>query len=253
MVVEVRRIIGIVSGKGGVGKTVATINLGLALSRFDKDVTLIDADVSASNLGLQLGLYSFPKTLQDVLIGRSRIEEVMYDHLGLKLIPSSISLDSIDANTRRLRTVLKNLSGIVLIDSPPGLSSDALAVIDACNEIIVITTPEIQTMANAVKVIHIAKEKKKAILGIVINRYKEGRYELSEEEIQTMAEVHILGKIPEESSVKKSLFEKVPLINYDPYNKAAIEFNNLAALLLETKYEPPKFAFFNRLLSRFKK
>jgi len=251
-VVKVRRIIGIVSGKGGVGKTVATINLGLALSRFDKDVALVDADVSASNLGLQLGLYSFPKTLQDVLIGRSRIEEAMYDHLGLKLVPSSISLDSIDTNTRRLRTVLKTLNGIVLVDSPPGLSSDALAVIDACNEVIVITTPEIQTMANAVKVIHIAKERKKDVLGVVINRYKEGRYELSGGEMETMAEVPILGKIPEESAIKKSLFEKVPLIDYAPYSKAAIEFNNLAALLLETRYESPKFAFFNRLLSRFK-
>ena len=252
MVDKMNRIIGIVSGKGGVGKTVATINIGLALSRFDKDVTLVDADVSASNLGLQLGLYSFPKTLQDVLIGKSRIEEAMYDHLGLKLVPSSISLDSIDANIGRLRTVLKNLSGIVLIDSPPGLSFDAVAVIDACNEIIVITTPEIQTMANAVKIIHTAKEKKKNILGIVINRYKDNRFELSDEEMETMAEVPILGKIPEESSVKKSLFKKVPVVDYDPYSKAAIEFNSLAALLLGINYEPPKFAFFNRLLSRFK-
>jgi septum site-determining protein MinD len=244
------RIIGIVSGKGGVGKTVTTINLGLALKGFNQKVTIVDADVTSSNLGLQLGLYSFPKTLQDVLIGKSRIEEAMYDYHGLKLIPSSISLDSIDANVRRLKTVLKKLDGIVLVDSPPGLSTDAMAVIDACDEIIVIVTPEIQTMANAVKVIHVAKEKKKQVLGVVINRYNKDRYELSEGEVEIMAETKILVMIPEDLAIRKSLFNKIPLMDYNPYSRAAIEFNSLAASLLGIEYRKPEF--FKRLISRFR-
>jgi septum site-determining protein MinD len=252
MVVKVRRIIGIVSGKGGVGKTVTTINLGIALSRLGKNVTIVDADLTASNLGLQLGLYSFPNTLQDVLTGKVRIKKALYDHMGMKLVPASISIGSIDSNARRLKNTVKNLDEITLIDSPPGLGSDALATIDACNEVLVITTPEIQTMANAVKAIHIAREKKKDVLGIVINRCKNDRYELSEDEMLAMAETSILGKIPEEPAVKKSLFEKVPLIAYAPYCKASIEFNRLAAQLLNMDYEPPKFAFFNRLVYRLK-
>jgi septum site-determining protein MinD len=249
-VAEMNRIIGIVSGKGGVGKTVTTINLGLSLSSLGQKVTIVDADVTSSNLGLQLGLYSFPKTLQDVLIGKSKIEEAMYDYHGLKLIPSSICLDSIDTNVRRLKTVLKKLDNIVLVDSPPGLSNDAMAVLDACDEIIVIVTPEIQTMANAVKVIHVAKEKKKQVLGVVINRYNKDRYELSEGEVEIMAEAKILGKIPEDTAVRKSLFNKIPLMNYNPYSRAASEFNRLAASLLGVEYRKPEF--FKRLVSRFR-
>ncbi len=252
MVAEMKRIIGIVSGKGGVGKTVSTVNLGIAMSKFNKKVTLIDADVTASNLGLQLGLYSFPKTLQDVLSGKARIENAIYEHRGLKIVPSSISIGSIDTNMRRLKNIVKDLDGIILIDSPPGLSSDSLAVMDACDEILVIATPEIQTMANAVKVIHLAKEKKKRVLGIVINRYEEDRYELSDEDMITMAEVSIMGKVPEDHAVRKSLFEKIPLLDYEPSSKAAIEFKRLAAHLLNEKYEPPRFAFLSRLLDRFR-
>ena len=244
-----KRIIAVISGKGGVGKTFITINLGLAMLRFGRKVTLVDADVSASNLGLQLGLYSFPKTLQDVLVGKARIENATYEHLGMKLIPSSISISSIDANIRRLKKVLNSLDNIVLIDSPPGLSSDALSVIDSCNEVLVISVPEVQSMANAVKVVHMARQKKKDVLGIVVNRHKD-RYELSDSEIETMAESSILAKLPEEQSVSRSLFEKTPLLDYDPCSRASVEIKKLAAGLLEIEYEPPRFLFFNRLLGR---
>ena len=73
-----QKIIAIVSGKGGVGKTFVSINLASALHQFGEKVTIVDADVSASNLGLHLGYYSFPVKLQDVLAGNMVIGRNCY-------------------------------------------------------------------------------------------------------------------------------------------------------------------------------
>ena len=84
------RIIGVVSGKGGGGKTVTTINLSAALMGFGKNVIAIDADVKMSGLGLQLGMYYFPVTLNDVLGNRGTIHESLYIHSsGLRIIPAN--------------------------------------------------------------------------------------------------------------------------------------------------------------------
>ena len=84
------KTIGIVSGKGGVGKTTFVTNVGLSLIELEKDVVVVDADLSTSNLGLQLGFYQFPIGLQDVLEGNVPITNAIYTHpSGLKIIPAT--------------------------------------------------------------------------------------------------------------------------------------------------------------------
>jgi len=247
------RIIGIVSGKGGVGKTVTTINLALSLQQLGQKVTIVDADTTAANLGLQLGVYSFPTTLQDVLKGDENIHKSIYTHpLGLKIIPSSISLDSINADLSSLRGALAGLDGIVLVDSPPGLSQDALFVMEACNEFIIVSTPEIQTMTNALKVARVALDTEKSIIGFIVNRCSDEKYELSLPEIKIMCDGPILSKIPEDGNIKRSLFEKTPLVSYRPFSPASIEFQKLACCLIGQEYERPKNLSLNMLIGRIK-
>ncbi len=251
---QTRRTIGIVSGKGGVGKTVVTANLGLALNKLEGDVTVVDADITASNLGLHLGTYSFPVTLQDVLNRESRISKATYvTSTGFMVIPSSISVGSIHANVSKLKNTLKKLSGIVLVDSPPGLDKESLKTVSACNEIIVVATPDMPAMTNAMKTIQIAKKMKKDVLGIVVNRYNNDGYELSPDEIEILCGVPTLCKIPEDPEMRKSLFVRSPIINYNIYSKATIEFHKLAAKLLSKDYQPPNFLSMRRFLRRFKK
>ncbi len=247
------RIIGIVSGKGGVGKTVTTINLGLALHQLGENVTIVDADTTVANLGLQIGICSFSTTLQDVLKGTDNINKAVYTHpMGLKIIPSSISLESINADLSELKPALNDLDGLVLIDSPPGLSADALSVLDACDEVIIISTPELQTMANALKVARVALDMEKLVLGIIVNRYNGGKYELNHTEITAMCDAPVLSKIPEDINVKRSLFEKTPIISYSPYSGPSIEFQKLACDLAGQQYRPPKNLRMKKIITGIK-
>ncbi len=244
------KIIGIVSGKGGVGKTTFTANLGLAITQLGKDVVAVDADLSTSNLGLQLGFYQFPLGLQDALEGNIGILNAIYTHpSGFKVIPASISLDYLSKNPTpyRLKSVLSDLNGIVLIDSPPGLREDALLVLKACDELLIVTNPEIPAVTDALKVIKVAREMGKEPLGIVVNRVKD-KFELTTEEIEEMTDLKVIGRIPEDKNIKRSMFEKTPIVHLKPHSKSAIEFNKLAAALIGAEYSPP--GRFRRLLSR---
>ncbi|MFH0961922.1 MAG: AAA family ATPase, partial [archaeon] len=83
------RVIGIISGKGGVGKTTLVSNLGAVLAEeFKKDVVVLDCNFTTSHLGLYLGLYQTPITLNTVLQGKAELEDAIYTHRsGMKVIP----------------------------------------------------------------------------------------------------------------------------------------------------------------------
>jgi len=243
-----KRIIGVVSGKGGVGKTVLTANLGLALTELVKDVTVIDADMSVSNLGIQLGTYEPALGLQEVLNGEVDIDDsIIFHSSGLRFIPSSIS------NKRRftfkpfrLRTMLRNLDGLILLDAPPGLGDEVFSVVAACNEVLVVTNPEVPAITDAIKIIDFAKEMKKNVLGVAVNR-KRHKFELSNEEIEELCGAPVVATIPEDHQLKRSIFEKTPVVQYKPMARSSVEFRKLAASITGTKYKQPKFLKLRRI------
>jgi septum site-determining protein MinD len=246
------KIIGIVSGKGGVGKTTLTANIALALQRFGKDVVAVDVDLSTSNLGLQLGFYQFPLGLQDALDGNIGILNAIYTHpSGLKVVPASISLNYLSKNPTpyRLKSVLSDLNGIILIDSPPGLREDALLVLKACDDLIIVTNPEIPAVTDALKVIKVAREMGKEPLGIVINRVRD-KFELTTEEIEEMCDLNVIGRIPDDKHVRRSMFEKTPIVSLRPLSKSSVEFQRIAAALIGAEYSPPGMLGLRRLMSR---
>jgi len=237
------KIIGVISGKGGVGKTTFVANVGLALIELEKDVVVIDADLSTSNLGLQLGFYQFPLGLQDVLEGNIAITSAIYTHpSGLKIIPASISLNYLNKvpTPYRLKSLLNDLRGLVLVDSPPGLREDSMLVLKASDDILIVTNPEIPAVTDALKAIKIAREMGKEPMGIILNRAKD-KYELSPKEIEGMCDVPVIGVIPEDKNVKKSLFEKTPLLKYRPFSPASIAFRKIASNLIGQEYYSPSF------------
>ncbi len=246
------KIIGIVSGKGGVGKTVTALNIGLALQQFGESVVVADADITASNLGMHLGYYSFPNSIQEALKGNIDIDKALFmHHTGLNVVPAAIDLKSLDASVMRLRSVLQHLPyDYVILDAPPGLDSESINVINACDSLIIVTQPEIPTVTNAVKVVRVAEDLKKNIIGVVITRMGESKYNLSPEEVEMMLEAPIIGIIPEDETIKESIFNKTPVVAHSPYSDAAIEYKKLAAKLIGKTYEPPKFLKLRRFFGR---
>jgi len=250
------RIIGIVSGKGGVGKTITTINLSAALMEFKRNVIAVDADIKMSGLGLQLGMYYFPFSLNDVLKGQGKLFEALYIHSsGLRIIPASLNVD--DVKISNLKQVLEDPfleNNVVLIDSPPGFEKNTLAVLKTCPELVIVTTPEIPAITEALKVISITEKVGSFPIGLIVNMYKKGESDqINLKEIQAICGLPIIGVIPEDDNIKKSVFKGVPAVCLNPYAPSSIAFKKIAASLIEEEYVPPRAPLLKRIFRRFRK
>jgi len=247
------RVISVLSGKGGVGKTVTVSNLGAALVKHGKNVIILDANVTTPNLSLHLGIPFYPITLHDVLKKKMPVESAIYYHSsGLKIIPASLSVDAMkDVDVDRLEGVLWNLLGkadIVIVDAAPGLGKDALAAMNVADELIIVTNPEIPAVTDALKTIKIAEENGTKVLGAVINRVRGLKHELSASDIKSMLGVPIIAIVPEDIAVPRSITYKTPVIHHRPTSRAAKEFRRLATRIVgEPWVETKRRSFFDRL------
>lgn len=251
------RIIGLVSGKGGVGKTSMAVNLGIALNQEGAEVTVVDADFSASNLGVYLGRYDHPVKIQKVLNGEAEVESAIFRHpTGVKAITSSNEINQVEPDTSQLRDILEKAaeeSDYVLVDCPPGLDSTVENILMACDEIMIVTMPTQTAGVNAAQIIEKAKEQRKPILGTVLNKVEgDPEKELVEREVEMMTESHIMAQIPYDNTMKESLFENEPAVLYEPLSEVSIEIKRLAANLEGKEYEAPRFAKIKRKLNNFK-
>jgi len=231
------RIISVLSGKGGVGKTTLVSNLGAALVKKGKNIIIIDGNVTTPNLSLHLGIPFYPITLHDVLKKKIPIESAIYHHeSGLKIIPASLSYEAVkDINLEKFQAVLLSLLGkadIVIVDAAAGLGREALAAINVADDLIVVTNPELPAVTDALKTIKIAEENGTKVLGVVVNRIRSLRHELSLNEIKSMLEVPIIAAIPEDLAVPRSIAKKIPVVHHKPNSRASIEFHRLAARIV---------------------
>jgi septum site-determining protein MinD len=249
------RIIGVISGKGGVGKTTVVANLGAILaSDFKKDVVIVDCNITTSHLALYLGMYYCPVTLNQVLKGEAKIEDAMYEYhiSGLRVIPSSLSLGDLKgSDIAKLKHSLKSLFGktdIILLDSAPGLGREAMATLQAADEVIFVNTPFVPSTMDIMKCHQIVNEMGLKPLGVVLNMVGKEKYELGREEVEQIAEIPVISLIPMDKNVLKSLALKVPVYLFSPNSPASIEMKKLAAKLIGKEYRPPNlFSAFLRL------
>ena len=220
------KIYAIISGKGGVGKTTSTINLGHSLNMLGEDVIIIDGNLTTPNIGIHLGAPIVPITLNHVLDGQAKLEDAIYEHeSGTKIIPASLSLNEAEKiNYKKLEEVSKNLKKItnyVLIDSAAGLGEEARAIINCCDEIILITNPEMSAVTDALKTIKLAEEVGKPVKGVIITRYRGNKFDMSISNIKDMLEVPLLGIIPEEDAIRESQIMKNAVIHTHPRSESA--------------------------------
>ena len=246
-VVEKRiRTIGIVSGKGGTGKTTTTLNLAGALMSLNQNVISVDADVKMAGLGLQLGMYNFSNTLNAVIKNNRNILEALHIHsTGLRIIPASLNVEAIDlSNLYKMFENFLTDNSIVLIDSPPGLEENSLQVLESCKEVIVVTNPEFQSVTNSIKVIDRAKKLGVKPLGIIVNRCsnRESHKKITRE-INSVCEIPVLGIISEDKSIQESIFKRTPNIFLNPYSHSSVTFRKIAAEISGKTYQPSKLSF----------
>ena len=169
------RYILISSGKGGTGKSTTAINLGIALNNFGKNVVIVDANLTTPNIGLYLGVPIVPITLHDVMLNKNNINDSIYLHRsGTKIIPGSISLDSLGKiKLNMLKRKLKDIDDdvdFVIMDCAAGLGKESLSALEACDEVLIVTNPELPAVTDALKMIKISEDYGKNILGVVLSR-----------------------------------------------------------------------------------
>jgi len=248
------KIIGIISLKGGVGKTSSVANLGAVLaSEFGKKVLVIDANFSAPNLALHLGLVEPEVTIHDILLNRANVNEAIYEHgAGFHLIPGAYVSKKV--NPHRLKqkiSYLKDYYDVILIDSSPNLNEEILATMIASDELLVVTSPDYPTLSTTLRAVRLAKQRRTPITGLILNRVRKKKFELSREDIEEAAQVPVLSVLPEDINVLEAIANTTPVALHKPKANAAIEYKKLAACLIGEKFEDPRLWF--KLKSIFKK
>jgi len=245
------KIIGVLSLKGGVGKTSTVATLGAAIAGFGRKVLLVDGNFSSPNLGLHLDIIDPEVTLHHVLSREVNIKDAICKLENFDVIPSSV-FTKININPLKLKDNIKGLKrkyDVILIDSSPALSEETLAVILASDELLVVTTPDYPTLSTTLKAVKIAKERGTPIIGLVLNKVYDKNFELSLDDIEKTAEVPVMAVIPHDVDVLKALSEFTPSVTYKPKSNGSREYKKLAATLIGEKYEPTKLKRFFRWIN----
>jgi septum site-determining protein MinD len=237
-----RKIIVITSGKGGVGKTTTAINLGAAINHFGKNVLIIDGNLTTPNIGIHLNSPEVPINLNHVLLGKADVFEAVYEHeSGIKIIPSSLSIKELKKikpeRIKDFKEDFKKIAEYIIVDSAAGLGNEAISLIEMADDLIVVTNPEMPAITDALKAIKIAEQLRKHILGVIVTRVKKNDIEMGPEVVKEMLEVPILGMIPEDISVQKSLNLKNAVVHTHPKSKSARAYKEIAARLLNVPYD----------------
>ena len=234
---KMSKFILITSGKGGVGKTTAAVNLATAMNYFDEDVTLVDVNLTTPNVGLHLGAPVVPVTLNHVLSGKADLVDAIYEHdSGTKVIPSSLSLRELkqldEKNLMDISKDLRKISDTVILDSAAGLGPEALSALSIADEVIIVTNPEMPAVTDALKTAKVAEDMGKEVIGVIINRVKGNKSEMSLQSIKEMLELPILGIVPEDDKIQEALSMRNAVIMTHPRSKAARSYRAIAGKIL---------------------
>lgn len=266
------KIIAVSSGKGGVGKTAFTVNLGLSLANLGKKVLMLDADLGLANLHVLLGL--IPNfNLQHVIKGEKELEEIILQKgSNLQIIPGGSGIkDLANLQEGQIQLFLDKLSQLdeeydfFLIDTGAGLSESILNFIYPSDEVIIVTTPEPTSLTDAYGLIKtLVIQNYRGNFNIVINKAmskREGSFtaqKLSKvvEKFLNNCSIHILGVVLYDKIVSESIKKQKPFIDFYPNHNLSRTIYNIAEQIIsgkETrKSEKGVQHFFAKLISFFK-
>ncbi|MGY3803410.1 MinD/ParA family protein [Pigmentibacter ruber] len=233
---KVPTVLAISGGKGGVGKTLTTANLGLCMARMGMRTLLIDGDFGLANLDVVLNLR--PQfTLDDVLCGERHLKDIIMTGVeGVRIIPSSSGVMRVPELDKLQKLMLldqiESLDeefDVVLIDTPAGVSKNVQYWTSSSAEVIMVVTPEPTSLADCYASIKIlsqttAETNFKLIVNMVRNDLEAKKiYDkistLSDEYLQVRVEY--LGHIPFDEVVRNSVRDRVPYVQKYPFSQAS--------------------------------
>ncbi|NOQ55292.1 MAG: P-loop NTPase [Nanohaloarchaea archaeon] len=254
------RVISIISGKGGVGKTTVVANLGIILaSKFKKKVIIVDCNITTPHLGLYMGIHQHPITLNNLIREESEISEVFYTHpSGVKVVPASLSLKDLDGlDMLHLKSAIDRIkkeyadTDYILLDCAPGFGREAIAGMRSSDEVIYVTIPYFPVVVDVVKCVHVVDDLELKPIGLIVNMKKNNKHELTLTEVENITEIPIIASIPFSHDVFKSLHNRIPISVVKPHSKITKQFDIIASVI--TGEEIPKSKFSDRVFGVFDK
>jgi septum site-determining protein MinD len=217
------RIIVVTSGKGGVGKTTCTANLGMALAQRGHKVAVVDADFGLRNLDLLLGLENrIVYTAVEVLAGECRLEQALVRDKrqpNLVLLPAAQNRtkDAVSPEQmKRLVNALTKVFEFILIDSPAGIEMGFQNAIAPANEALVVTTPEISAVRDADRIVGLLEANGVRKIHLIVNRLKPAMVAqdkmMSVKDVQEILSIPLIGVVPDDEKVIVSTNRGEPLV-----------------------------------------
>lgn len=234
----------ITSGKGGVGKTTTSANLGTALALQGKKVCLVDTDIGLRNLDVVLGLENrIIYDLVDVVEGRCKLHQAIVKDKRFEdqlfLLPAAQTSDKTAVNPEQMAELvleLKQEYDYILIDCPAGIEQGYKNAVAGADYAIVVTTPEISAVRDADRIIGLLeKEDLMDSPKLVINRIRSKMMEngdvLDVDEIAQHLSIDLIGIVQDDEEVIKGANQGEP-IALNPNSKAGIAYRNIARRIL---------------------
>jgi septum site-determining protein MinD len=235
-------VITITSGKGGVGKTTATANLGVALALMGKRVVAIDADIGLRNLDVVMGLENrIVYDLVDVVEGRCRLRQALIRDKRLEtlfLLPAAQTRDKTAINPSdmvRLCDQLRPDFDFMLVDSPAGIEQGYRNAIAPADLALVVTNPEISAVRDADRIIGLIEADGKGPAQLIINRLNPNLVQrgdmLDTADVVEILAIKLIGIVPEDQEILISTNRGQP-VALDGRSQAGLAFQNIARRLL---------------------
>lgn len=238
------RVIAITSGKGGVGKTNLSVNIGIALAQRGQRVALMDADMGLANVDIVLGIY--PKfNLSHVLSGDKTLVEIMLEGpSGLKVIPGASGIQKMsELSTLEQSAVIRAFSEIdqdldvLIVDTAAGISASVVNFARACQEIIVVVCDEPTSLTDAYAFIKLLnRDYKLSNFHVITNMVKTVQQGQALFKKLTSVTDHyldvnlrFLGVVPYDDLLRKAVQKQTPVVVAFPESKASIAVKEIAA------------------------
>lgn len=225
----------IASGKGGTGKTTATLALGMGLAE-THDVTVVDTDTGMANLLFHAGLEDVPVTLHDLLVADRdvAIEDAVYHRFGMDIVPCGTSLQAFQAaDPDRLTDVIAELArdtDVLLLDSPATLGSrGAVLPVVLADRVVLVVQPTIPAITDGLKVQEYATAYGTGVAGLLFNKVHEPEsVDRITDQAGSYVDGPLLGTVPMDDAARKARKQGTPLLAHAPESNAARAFADAA-------------------------
>ncbi|HEY8449526.1 MAG TPA: septum site-determining protein MinD [Bacillota bacterium] len=232
----------ITSGKGGVGKTTTTANLGVALALRGQRVVVVDADIGLRNLDVVLGLENrIVYDVVDVVEGVCRLKQALVRdkrYEGLCLLPAAQTRDKTAVAPEQMREVCQQLRedfDFILIDSPAGIEQGFKNAVAGADEAVIVTTPEVAAVRDADRIVGLLEAEEFPAPRLVINRLRPHMVKRGDmmdiDDILEILAINLLGVVPEDEQIVISTNRGEPAAGRDG-SLAGQAYRNIAARLL---------------------